>query len=69
MTHDQLTTYFTPNKIVPSYCGQDRVISLETGLSGWPSWRVWVEAVDCNGNTIGPKRWHCTLPRILNTSL
>jgi hypothetical protein len=64
MYYNRLKNYFTPGKIVPSYCGQDRVIAIEIDLPGWPSWRVWVEEINANGEAIAPKRWHCTNPSV-----
>ncbi len=60
--YERLENYFKPGKIVPSYCGRDRVIKIETNLIGWPSWKVTVEELNEAGEAVAPPRWHCTNP-------
>ncbi|MBW8776538.1 MAG: hypothetical protein JF596_16445, partial [Stenotrophomonas sp.] len=46
-----IAAYFQPGRIVPSYGGQDRVISFTPGSNGDP-WSVSVQAVDKDGNPL-----------------
>ncbi|MEI7815585.1 MAG: PLxRFG domain-containing protein [Desulfuromonadales bacterium] len=61
----ELENYFQPGRIVPSYGGQDRVVSFNPGndLGGWT---VTIHHVDKNGEKVygpdGKNRTHYTMP-------
>lgn len=57
---DRVENYFQPGRVVEGYAGSDRVIEFRN--LGGGRWEVDVEAVDDDGNAVGPKRTHSTIP-------
>lgn len=65
LSMEELENYFQPGRIVPSYAGQDRVVSFNRGDDNH-GWSVTVHHVDRNGEKVsgpeGRNRTHFTMP-------
>lgn len=59
---DRLENYYRPGRIVPSYYGQDKVISFKQSEEVIGGWQVNVVEVDKAGNVTGVERSHMTMP-------